>query len=257
MLRDRFHGHYNPPDRRPQREHRGPVKTIPGTPVGVPFLVLAMQLNAGNSARGRGHRVRVFVDFWNYELSMQRVDATFRTDWSRMGPVLSREAIASVDSRATDHYQGLNLYGSFNPDHQADRNLLRWATTVVSTFPGVSVSMVPRQKRRSPPSCPTCHVEIATCPRCAAALRGTEEKGVDVRMATEMISLAWADNYDIAVLVTSDQDLVPVAEFLGTRGIKVIHGAFPPQGSHLTQRCWGSISIPGLREELGRANRRR
>ena len=49
-------------------------------------------------------------------------------------------------------------------------------------------------------------------------MRGTEEKGVDVRMATDMISLAWVDYYDIAVLVSSDRDFVPVAEFLETRG---------------------------------------
>ena len=51
-------------------------------------------------------------------------------------------------------------------------------------------------------------------------MRGTEEKGVDVRMATDMISLAWADNYDTAVLVSLDRDFVPVAEFLETRGIE-------------------------------------
>ena len=53
--------------------------------------------------------------------------------------------------------------------------------------------------------------------------------------------------YDIAVLVSSDRDFVPVAEFLETRGLKVIHGAFPPKGALLTQRCWGHIDIPGLR----------
>ena len=56
-------------------------------------------------------------------------------------------------------------------------------------------------------------------------------KGVDVRIATDMISLAWANNYDIAVLISSDQDFLPVAEFLETRGIKVIHGVFPPSVS--------------------------
>ena len=64
-------------------------------------------------------------------------------------------------------------------------------------------------------------------------MRGTEEKGVDIRMATDMISLAWIDYYDIAVLVSSDRDFVPVAEFLETRGVKVIRGAFPPVGSQL------------------------
>ena len=81
-------------------------------------------------------------------------------------------------------------------------------------------------------------------------MRGTEEKGVDVRMATEMISLAWADNYDIAVLVSSDKDFVPVAEFLETKGIKVIHGAFPPKGAHLTRKCWASIHIAAVREDF-------
>ena len=65
-----------------------------------------------------------------------------------------------------------------------------------------------------------------------------------------MISLAWVDNYDIAVLVSSDKDFVPVAEFLQTRGIKVIHGAFPPKGAQLTQKCWGSINIALLREDF-------
>ena len=56
-------------------------------------------------------------------------------------------------------------------------------------------------------------------------------------MATDMISFAWADNYDVAVLVSSDRDFVPVAEFLETRGIKVVHGAFPPKEADLIRKC--------------------
>ncbi|MDE2782395.1 MAG: NYN domain-containing protein [Gemmatimonadota bacterium] len=196
------------------------------------------------------HRVRVFVDFWNYTLHMKSVDQPFRTDWSKLGPVLSRAATQVVDPTATGEYQGLNFYGSYNPAGETDRKLHRWATGVVDTFPGVKVSMAPRQKKRSPPSCPRCHQPLATCPGCGADMRGTEEKGVDVRMATDMISLAWVDNYDIAVLVSSDRDFVPVAEFLETRGIKVIHGAFPPKGSELTARCWASINVARLREQF-------
>ena len=86
-------------------------------------------------------------------------------------------------------------------------------------------------------------------------MRGTEEKGVDVRMETDMISLAWVDNYDIAVLVSSDRDFVPVAEFLETRGIKVIHGAFPPKGAQLTAKCWANIDIARLRRFPPRISR--
>ena len=81
-------------------------------------------------------------------------------------------------------------------------------------------------------------------------MRGTEEKGVDTRIVTDMISLAWVGNYDVAVLVSSDRDFIPVVEFLQTRGIKVVHGAFPPQAHALTGRCWGHIVIPDLRERF-------
>ncbi|MDE2663229.1 MAG: hypothetical protein OXI39_09550 [Gemmatimonadota bacterium] len=136
------------------------------------------------------------MDFWNYELSMRARDPRFRADWSRLGPVLSRAAVEVVDAASRDEYQGLNFYSSYNKS--TDRELHRWATGVVAGFLGVSVSMVPRQKKRSPPKCPTRHEAIGRCPACGADMRGTEEKGLDVRMATDMISLAWVDNYDIA-----------------------------------------------------------
>ena len=199
---------------------------------------------------GSHHRVRVFVDFWNYTLAMRDVDGSFRTDRAKLGPALSHAAAALVGVAQTHEYQGLNFYGSHDPASEKDRRLRRWAETVVARFPGVSVSIVPRQRKRSPPTCPACRDAVATCPSCGADMRGTEEKGVDVRIATDMISLAWSDNYDIAVLVSSDRDFVPVADFLGTRGIKVIHGAFPPKGAQLSARCWGSIDIRRLREEF-------
>ncbi len=77
-------------------------------------------------------------------------------------------------------------------------------------------------------------------------MRGTEEKGVDTRIVADMISLAWADAYDVAVLVSADRDFVPVAEFLQTKGIKVIHGGFPPKGSHLSQKCWANLNVTSL-----------
>lgn len=195
------------------------------------------------------HRVRVFVDFWNFSLSMRDVESAFPTDWVALGRVLADSAVGVVAGAAVCEYQGLSVYGSYDPDNS---RLHRWATTVLPKLPGISVSMVELQRKRSAPRCPSCRKEIRTCPSCGGGMRGMEEKGVDVRMATDMISLAWVDNYDIAVLVSSDRDFVPVAAFLETRGIKVIHGAFPPKGAHLTAQCWGAVNIPDLRERFRR-----
>lgn len=84
-------------------------------------------------------------------------------------------------------------------------------------------------------------------------MRGSEEKGVDTRLTTAMISSAWIDNYDVAVLVSSDRDFVPVVEFLETKGKKVVHGAFPPAAAELTRQCWASIDIPAIQEDFRRS----
>jgi len=52
-------------------------------------------------------------------------------------------------------------------------------------------------------------------------MRGTEEKGIDVRMALDMVDLGLSKAFDAAVLVSSDRDFVPVAESLQNKGIKV------------------------------------
>ncbi len=201
---------------------------------------------------GAHYRVRIFVDFWNFTLLMRDVDSDFSTDWSKLGPVLTRAAIEAINSSVEGEYQGLNFYGSYNPATDKGKKRHRWARDVVSRFPGVKVSMEPRQKEFSPPKCPTCYHEVSICPRqdCRSDMRGTEEKGVDVRMAIDMVRFALADNYNVAVLVSSDQDFVPVAEFLETQGIKVIHGSFPPKGAQLTKSCWSNINLPSIREDF-------
>lgn len=57
-------------------------------------------------------------------------------------------------------------------------------------------------------------------------------------MTAGMISLARADNYDIAsIIVSSNRDFVPVSVSPVTIGIKVIRGAFPPTDSRIAGCC--------------------
>ncbi len=62
------------------------------------------------------------------------------------------------------------------------------------------------------------------------------EKGVDVRLAVEMIRFARADEYDVAYLLSSDTDLVPAVEEVKTFGKKVVYiGAAKSQSFGLTK----------------------
>lgn len=53
------------------------------------------------------------------------------------------------------------------------------------------------------------------------------EKGVDVRIAVEMIRLARIDKYDKAILISSDTDLVPAVEEVRSLGKQVLYVGFP------------------------------
>lgn len=197
-------------------------------------------------------RVRIFVDFWNFTLSMNAVKKNFQPDWTKIGRLLAEKAASEVDSTMSHSFEAMHVYASFDPASSHDRKLRNWLGGWLDSQPGVHVSSVPRQKKKSPPRCPSCRTEVPTCPSCGADMRGTEEKGVDTRIVTDMMSHAWAGGYNTALLISADRDFIPVAEELQKRGIKVIHGRFGTTGMDLSKQCWGNIEISSLMPQFER-----
>lgn len=67
----------------------------------------------------------------------------------------------------------------------------------------------------------------------------TVEKGVDVKLATHMLSKAYQDHYDVAILVSEDGDYADVVQAVKDSGRKV-EVAYPRRPYHLAQtadRC--------------------
>lgn len=202
----------------------------------------------GSPSLSGGLRVKVFLDFWNFTLSMKSVDRGFETDYRQLGAVLAQAALATVHAGARLDYEGMTVYGSYQ-DGEKDAPLRRWFETI-SGFPGVSVRTLPRRAGLVNFTCSRCRRRVEACPHCGHRLAGFKEKGVDVRIATDLIGLAWSGQYDIAVLVSSDGDFVPMAEALNAQSRKIVHAAFPPKAQHLSRSCWASFSVPGLREKF-------
>ena len=204
-------------------------------------------------------RVRLFVDFWNLQLTLNErqsrivgcEDARFKIDWRQLPAILVREA-ASFFS-APYAYEGTIVFTSYNPRTEEGKKYRSWVTGWLDRQMGIQVKCSERRPKRHP-KCPKCHQDVEKCPdpQCAADLAGTSEKGVDTGIATDMIRLAWEDAYDIAVVASSDADLVPAVEFLDQRGFKVIQAGFPPLGSHLSRACWATIDVWRLREQFRR-----
>ena len=187
-------------------------------------------------------RFKVFVDYWNFQLLINEVQKTekVKINWQGLGEWLTKQA--SIVSKIIPYsYEGANIYTSYNPKTEA-HTYYKWATTWLNKQPGTQVFCLERQTKR-PPTCPTCHKSIDNCPICKSKMFGTIEKGVDALIVTDMIRLAWEDAYDVAVLVSSDRDLIPGVKFLDNKGKKVIQAGFPPIGSDLAQACWASFNI--------------
>jgi hypothetical protein len=198
-------------------------------------------------------RIRIFIDFWNFVLSATRVEPQFMVDWKPLGQLLTLEAGRLIDATAQPSFEGMHIYGSFDPAKPQDSKLRHWFSNTLDKLPGVNALLLERQRKKSYPCCPACQGEVQKCAFCGADLRGTEEKGVDTWVVTGLMSLAWANAYDAAVLVSADRDFVPVAEFLQTRGLKLVHGAFPPSGNHLSQKCWGHLNLVKLMPSFRKA----
>ena len=150
-------------------------------------------------------------------------------------------------------YERCFIFGSYDPSSPGDARLRSWATTVLSKVPGVEVSFVPRQKRKKGPRCTGAgHHEITECPFCNASMLGTQEKGVDTQIATEMLDMAYSNRCDVIALVSADRDFIPAVEKLLGRNIKVIHAFFPNHGHELAAKSWASFDLFKAREQFRR-----
>ena len=187
-------------------------------------------------------RIRVFIDYWNVQLTMnqKKCDGRTKIDWQNIGKILAENAAKKVNVDYS--FEGVIIYTSFNPHGVENRSYKSWITTWLNRQPGVQVQCLERQPK-APPKCPVCHKTIENCPHCGSKIIATIEKGVDTLICTDMIRLAWEEAYDIAVLASSDRDLVPAVQFLNSKGIKVVQAGFPPSGVHLATECWASFDM--------------
>lgn len=78
---------------------------------------------------------------------------------------------------------------------------------------------------------------------------GFIEKGIDILIATDMVSLAFRNAYDTAILVSGDSDYVPVIEEIQSLGKRVENASFKRESSYnLRKVCDEFIELDRIKD---------
>lgn len=199
-------------------------------------------------------RIRIFIDFWNFQLSWNEYHR--KMDPPRVSPVpipweeiLPKTLVGRANQKGL--YVGTYVYASLDPNSKKDKGLNRFLHAM-DGFPGYSVT-VKERRPASPIKCTNedCRKTIQDCPFCNQQLRRTVEKGIDAALLTDIIKSAFDNTFDQAILITEDSDFVPAVKFIQERWTKqIIHAYFRGKSDELRNACWKHIFLDDFMSDL-------
>jgi len=207
------------------------------------------------------YRTRIFLDFWNFQLAWnyktlnEASRESLRCDWTAIPRVLTgaaTEVVRTTDPEASLHLEETLVHASYNPVSASDRRLKQWLDSFLDKQPSFRVKVRERRPQPTKIRCTSCQHELEACPTCGAGYVRYPEKGVDSALLVDVLTLAWEGAYDVAVIVSSDADLIPGVERVQERGLRVINGTWTDRGHHLAKACWGSFRLDNLIDQLCR-----
>ena len=198
-------------------------------------------------------RCRLFIDFWNLSLQWNGRAGHRKIDWKKLPLVLCGAAEKKLAAANLGNLQleETRVYASYDTEPRG-MNLKQWLNNFLDKQAGFRVFTFERRWRQKPIHCRYCKTDLATCPACDKPFGRAVEKAVDSRIVTDMLSLAWEDTYEVALLVTSDMDMVPAVECLQAKNFKVVNATWRGHGHNLAKTSWASFELDDLVDQLAR-----
>jgi len=198
-------------------------------------------------------RVRLFIDFWNFQLTWTERSGGLQCDWTKLATTFCHEAsnvLAAADLGGLT-LEETRVYAGYEAGRE--NKLKGWLHNFLDRQPGIRVFTSERHWRKHPVHCRSCDMELSDCPNCHAAFGRAAEKTTDARIVTDLIGLAWENAYDAAILVSADKDFIPAVEYLQARNFKIINAAWRAIGHELAKVSWASFEIDRLIPVLQRS----
>jgi uncharacterized LabA/DUF88 family protein len=191
-------------------------------------------------------RVRIFIDFWNFQLAWNERSGGMRCDWKAVSPAFCTEASRLIGEAGLGSLslEETRVYAGYEAGRE--NSLKSWFHNFLDRQPGIRVFTSERHWREQPIHCRACDTELAVCPNCGAAYGRAGEKTIDARIVTDLVGLAWEGAYDVAILVSADKDFIPAVEHVQSKNFKVINASWRGRGHQLAAVCWASFDIDAL-----------
>jgi uncharacterized LabA/DUF88 family protein len=191
-------------------------------------------------------RARAFVDYWNFKLDWRKRAAGRMPDWVNLHNLLLENTNDQISKARAGGAIILEtrIYGGFV--QEKDDGELRELEVARDISAGLILRTVRRKTIPRTERCRTCHEEFRTCRNCHAKFTHVPEKGIDAWIVTDLMQLAWEDAFDLAVLVSSDLDFIPVVDVLQNKGFRIIHAGWKGHAKKLGERCWARIDFTSL-----------
>jgi len=198
-------------------------------------------------------RVRVFIDFWNFQLTWnERAGQQVQCDWKKLASTLTLAAAAELGNAglASLALEETRIYAGYEAGREA--KLKDFLHNFLDRQPGIRVFTSERHWRAHPIHCRACNANFDLCPACGEKFGRAAEKTIDARIVTDLIGLAWEGAYDAAILVSADKDFIPAVEHVQSKNFKVINASWERRGHQLARVCWASVPIDPLIPQLSR-----
>jgi uncharacterized LabA/DUF88 family protein len=189
-------------------------------------------------------RVMIFIDGGNFEGSCRSIDEhlTHEIDFNKLSSAL-------VKYSNGDSYQGTYFYCSYRPKMAGlSAEEIEKINKKVKFYDALQfkTGYTVRKFRRK--------IRSETCVQCGKTTTFTIEKGVDSNLVADLLTLAWEDAFDIAVVLSDDADIGAAIDYLKRKGKKVFHASFSKlqHGQEIRKLCFGLIDLTSVYELSGR-----
>jgi hypothetical protein len=170
-------------------------------------------------------KVAIFFDGQNFYRSLLRYDESLRVDYDRLAAWVTH-----VVGGPNALFSGAYYYVGVSVDAPP---LVEGFLKGLELRPGYFVTREPRVRRSG------------RCPSCGAEYEYTTEKRVDTRLVADLIHYAASGAFDVAVLVSGDDDFVPAVEAVNALGRQVWVATWSAEelSKDLRVRCFGHIHL--------------